>query len=270
MDDGIDIERTVERFERLENKRFKRGGFGATEEFMALAREPVDRLAQYIPEQLHRQTQLNLLLRDLDPHELALVTVASLMHSALVEREDPEMTLDLGRAVQGLAFETKVCRDPMEAMSRKVGIAAMEAGYRSDEWSVWDVTQAGNRLLDFCLRALPDWFELRSETALAAALDKAHGVVRDREKRPKAVVVPEEKQDLAVRLREQVMWAHPVLIPCRSSPKPWTGFRDGGYEEERTRPSVAFVTGAAANHQETKRAVEAAFIDGSIKPHADA
>ena len=92
MESGIDDARTMERFEKRENKRFKRDGFGATKEFAALDLEwgLVERLATYIPTQLQKPTQLNLLLRDLDHHELALVTVASLMHSALVGREDPE------------------------------------------------------------------------------------------------------------------------------------------------------------------------------------
>jgi hypothetical protein len=139
--DEIDAARTERRFERLENKRFKRGGFGATKEFTAWAKEPVDRLARYIPTRLHRKTPLNLLLLSLDPYELALAAIASLTHSALVERPDPEMTLDIGRAVQGIAFEAKVLRP--EQYSRKVGLAAMEAGYRSEEWSVPDVAQAG-------------------------------------------------------------------------------------------------------------------------------
>jgi hypothetical protein len=124
--DGINESRTVERFNRREHKRWKRDGFGGTEEFAAWAKDLVHRLAQHIPERLERRTQLNLLLRELDPNKLALAAIASLTHSALIGREDPEMTLDLGRAVQEIAFEAKVL-DP-EDMSRKGGIAAMEAG----------------------------------------------------------------------------------------------------------------------------------------------
>jgi hypothetical protein len=91
---GVDGARTFDRFE-------KRGGFGRAEVVAALDREwkLIDRLAAYIPKQLQKPTQLNLLLRDLDAHQLALVAVVSLMHSALVGREDPEMTIDLGQAV---------------------------------------------------------------------------------------------------------------------------------------------------------------------------
>jgi hypothetical protein len=107
--DGIDGARTGDRFEKRENKRFKRDGFGATQEFVSLDLEwrLVERLTAHIPTQLKKPTQLNLLLRDLDAHELALVAVASLMHSALVGREDPEMTIDIGKAVQDLAFEVQ-------------------------------------------------------------------------------------------------------------------------------------------------------------------
>lgn len=244
MRDGIDAARTIERFERRENKRFKRGGFGATEEFATweAAQGLVDRLANHIAGRLQRRTKLNLLLRELDPHNLAAAALASLTHSALVGREDPELTLDIGRAVQSVAFETKVLIP--EKMSRKVGKAAMEAGYRSEEWAVGETVDAGNFLLDCCLTALPDLFQL---------IRGSRGVL--------AVTVTEEKEELAVRLRERVMWTQPVLIPCKSPPQPWTDFRDG---------AVTFVSGAAANNKETKRAFQAALHDGGMKQHIDA
>ena len=62
------------------------------------------------------------------------------------------------------------------------------------------------------------------------------------------------------------MWAHPVIVPCTSEPKPWTGWRNGGYWDERTRLSVAFVR---SFYPDTEKSIRAAFADGSMKPHVD-
>jgi Autographiviridae RNA polymerase len=245
--DGIDVERALERFEKRERKRFKRAGFGGTKEFAALDRawRLVDRLAAYIPTQLQKPTQLNLLLRDLvdrDPRELALVVVASVAHSAVYGREDPEMTIDIGKAVQDLAFETKVLRPEKKSRGHlsafhcrqgagKVARVAMEARYRSKEWLIENEVQAGNLLLDFCLSALPDIFQLVPRQAV------------------KAVRVPDEKVDEAVEIYARQIAARPVFTPRTSPPKPWSGWRTRGYQAERERASTTFVTGAAALQQ---------------------
>ena len=242
---GVDGARTFDRFE-------KRGGFGRAEVVAALDREwkLIDRLAAYIPKQLQKPTQLNLLLRDLDAHQLALVAVVSLMHSALVGREDPEMTIDLGQAVQDLAFESKVLRP--EKYSRKVGRAAMEARYRSKEWSIENEVQAGNLLLDFCLTALPDAFQLVRGT-----------------KGVKAVKISDEKEEAAADILARLILARPVYTPRTSPPKPWSGWRARGHQDGRERASSTFVTGVAARNERTKKALTAAFRNGSMKPHLD-
>jgi Autographiviridae RNA polymerase len=231
MQHGIDRARTFARFE-------KRGGFGPAG-FVPDGWHLVDRLAAYIPTHLDKPTQLNLLLRDLDPHELALVAIASLLHSALVGREDPEMTLDLGRAVHDLAFETKVLRPGN--MPRKIGKDAMQARYRSAEWAIENEVQAGSLLLDFCLAVLPDMFEL---------IKGADGV--------KAIQFPDGIEDEVVEIYTKLVLAHPVFVPIEKQPDRWTGWR---------RDHASFVTGVY--HEDSKRAFRNAFRDGSMQPHLD-
>lgn len=250
--DGIDVDGAFERFRKRESKRFERDGFGGTREFAALdsAWRLVDRLAAHIPDQLDKPTPLNLLLRDLDPHELALVVVASLMHSGLVGREDPEMTIDLGKAVHELAFETKVLRP--EKMGHKKARAAMEVGYRSKEWLIETEVQAGNALLDFCLNALGDVFQLTRG-----------------KKGVKAVRIPDSKVDEAVDIYAGLIAADLVLVPRKSPPKPWSSWRKRGHGDARERASTTFITGAAAYNKDTQRTFAAAFRDGSMKQHLD-
>jgi DNA-directed RNA polymerase len=258
--DGINDGETFARFERRESKRLKRDGYGATKEFAALDREwnlsdrLAARLAAHVPQQiLDKPTQLNLLLRELcdsDAHELALVVVGSVAHSAVYGREDPEMTIDIGRAVQDLAFEKKVLRP--EKYSRKVGRAAMQARYRSKEWLIENEVQAGNLLLDFCLSALPDVFQLTRG-----------------KKGVKAVKIRDEKDDEHAAILERLIREHPVFAPRTTPPKPWSGWRTRGHGDARERAFTTFVTGPASRRKETREAFEAAFRNGSMQPHID-
>jgi DNA-directed RNA polymerase, mitochondrial len=251
-------QKTVERFEKREAWRAKSGGYGATAEFRAFfAPERISRLASYIREQLRARSDLTLVLRNIDPHQLALAAVASLTHSVITGRHDPGLTLDIGRAVQGELWAAKLLRDDkalhrrLSRISdpRKLARLARKAGYQRKDWSEEQVLKAGAWLLDCCLQAMPDVFETHREP-----------------RRGDVISIRPEAAELAAALREEAMWSHPVLVPCTSPPKPWTGWRAGGYWDERTRPSAAFVRD---HHKETEQAIRAAFRDGSMKQHVD-
>jgi DNA-directed RNA polymerase len=70
-------------------------------------------------------------------------------------------------------------------------------------------------------------------------------------------------------LSKELIGRNPVLYPCTSPPKPWNGWRDGGYHDERTRASVSFVKGKAARNKETEQDFRTAFRNGSVKLHVD-
>jgi hypothetical protein len=178
------------------------------------------------------------------------VAVASLIHSGLVGREDPEMTIDLGKAVHELAFETKVLRP--EKMGHRVGRAAMEAGYRSKEWSIESEVQTGNVLLDFCLGALPDVFQ------------PTRG-----KKGVKAVKIHDSRIEEAVDIYAGFIAADLVLVPRKTPPRPWSGWRERGHGDARERASTTFITGPAAYNKDTQKTFRAGFRDGSMKQHLD-
>jgi DNA-directed RNA polymerase len=56
----------------------------------------------------------------------------------------------------------------------------------------------------------------------------------------------DDAKETAGKLTQMLIWSNPALVPCTSPPKPWTDWRQGGYQDERTRASVTFVKGKAA------------------------
>jgi DNA-directed RNA polymerase len=202
-----------------------------------------------------------LVLEKCDFDVLALVTLDTLFHSIMRRYKGHKACIRLGRAAHGEAWAAKLLIDD-EALHRRIGkihdargraAAAKKAGYRSKEWTEEQAFLVGNWLIDCCLCALPDIF-----VTLRAGRNE---VVID---------VREEAKELADKLTTMLIGCNPVLVPCTSLPKPWTGWRDGGYQDERTRASVTFVKGKAARNKDTEREFKAAFRNGSMKQHVDA
>jgi DNA-directed RNA polymerase, mitochondrial len=250
---ALSEDKTIERFEKRENWRSKQG-YGATAEFGAGAPKLLPRLADYIRGRLNKRDELTLMLRGIGPDKLALAGLASLMHWAVIGRNDePGRTIDLGKTIQGELWAAQLLKDN-RALLGKIGKipnprdrlrAAKMAGFRSKDWTEKQKLKAGNWLLDCCLQALPDVFVMLPD-----------GVID----------VRDEARDWIVALRERVMWSDPVIVPCLEPPKPWTGWRDGGYWDERTRLSVSFVK---TRYKDTERDIRRAFADGSMKQHVD-
>src|SRR5262249_34499925 len=74
----------------------------------------------------------------------------------------------------------------------------------------------------------------------------------------------------AMQLRERLRWSNPSFVPCTEPPKPWTGWRDGGYWDERTRVFAPFVRNC--HHPRDIARIKRAFCDDSdsMKAHVDA
>jgi DNA-directed RNA polymerase len=260
---GVDTVRTVERFESRERWRSKIG-YGQTEQFAALDRECklLSRLADDIRAQVTCSTDdWILVLGKCDHDALALVTLDTLFNSIMRHHSERKAAIILGRAAHGEAWAAKLLIDDralhrlLSKMDnpRKRAAAATRAGYKSTEWSEEQAFLVGNWLIDCCLRALPDIF------------------VMERVGRNEVIIdVREEAKELADKLTQLLIGSNPILVPCTSPPKPWTDWRDGGYQDERTRASVTFVKGKAARNKETERAFRAAFRDGSMQQHVDA
>jgi DNA-directed RNA polymerase len=76
-------------------------------------------------------------------------------------------------------------------------------------------------------------------------------------------------KEMAADLSAQLIDNNPVLIPTTEQPRPWTTWRDGGYQNEQARASVTFVRGAASHNPKIEQAISAAFKSGTIRQHAD-
>jgi len=244
--------RTIARFEKRENQRSRRG-YSATAEFAAFAGEPLQRLADHIQDCLRARDDLAQTLRDIGSHQLALAGLASLMHSIVVGRAQPGLTIDIGKALQGELWAARLLKDNKRLLSKIAKIpdttarlrAAKKAGFRQRDWSQEQLLKAGNWVLNCCLQALPDVFELLPDGTID---------VRD------------DARELALALRERAMWSNPVIMPCTEAPKPWTGQRAGGFWDERSRLTATFVR---THHKDTEQDVRRAFRDGSMVQHVD-
>jgi DNA-directed RNA polymerase, mitochondrial len=250
-----------ERHESRERWR-SRIGYLQTMQGAALERECglLDRLSNHIRDQMAASTDdWILVLGKVDPDNLALVTLDTLFHSIMRRHKERKAAIRLGRAAHGEAWAAKLLIDD-KALHRRISKAsnprdrrvhAAYAGYRSKEWSEEQAFLVGNWLIDCALRALPDTF------------------VGSREGRNEVIIdVREEAKERADNLTQLLIGSNPVLVPCTSPPKPWTGWRDGGYQDERSRASVTFVKGR--RYKETERAFKAAFRNGSMKQLVDA
>jgi DNA-directed RNA polymerase, mitochondrial len=265
----LSVEATRARNEKRQRQRLESGGYAATAAFAALnaERQLVRRLADHIRGQLEeRSTGLTVMLRGVGPDKLALATLAVLMDVPPIRRDHRRrdeldsirdarrLGRNIGRLVQGELWAADLLRT-RRALLKRISklpprqrvVALRRIDWEDRDWPEKQVLQAGTWLLDCCLQAMPDVFGRYRESR------RGPGVIYD-------IDVIHTRLDAAelATLRERVMGANPVIFPCTSEPKPWTDWRDGGYWDERTRFSVAFVR---THYKDTEREIRAAFAD---------
>jgi DNA-directed RNA polymerase len=251
-----DVARTAERHEARERWRSKLG-YGQTMQFAALDRhyDLISRLADVIRNQVVNSDWI-LVLGKCDPDSLALATLDTLIASIINQHSEKRTAIKLGRAAHGEAWAAKLLIDD-KSLHRRISKAEdrrnliKKAGYRSKEWSEEQAFHVGTWLIDCCLRALPEIFEMRR-----------YGEI--------FIDIRESAKEQAAKLTQILIGSNPVLVPSTSPPKPWIDWRDGGYQDARTRASVTFVKGKAARHKDTEGSFRAAFHSGEMKQHVDA
>jgi DNA-directed RNA polymerase len=260
-DDGINWKRTRERAERQEHYRSK-VGYAATGQFAALDREfnLIECVAKEIREQLKTSTDDWVwTLRGRNADDLAASSLNHLISSIVRGRKYVKIAIQLGRAAHRQLWAADLLKRSRRDYTkiRKKGRpdermkAAYRAGYRSDEWTEEQAFNVGNWLIDCCTRALPDFFDTSQRTARDEVI----------------IDIRESSKGLAAHLSQQLIGKNPVLIPTFEPPKPWTGWRDGGYHDKASR--VPFIKGAAARNPKIKQAIVKAFKTGSMQQHVD-
>jgi DNA-directed RNA polymerase, mitochondrial len=264
--------RTSEKFERQESAK---RSFAATAECVALCEELAPRLAEVIADKLNQRTPLMLELRPLGPHVLAIAALSMALESIVMERGEPEATIALGRAVQGELWARKQPRKTRTKIIKSADPkqASRAAGYSVREWPRTHAAQVGNFLKGALLEALPAVFALRdpTETLMEARYNAARATKKLRARKlsvPHELCITTGGEARAMQLRARLRWMSPSFVPCTEPPKPWTGWRDGGYWDERTRVFAPFVRNC--HHPRDIARIKRAFRDGSMKAHVDA
>jgi DNA-directed RNA polymerase, mitochondrial len=264
--------RTREKFERQES--VKRS-FTATAECMALCEESAPRLAEVIADKLNERPPMMLELRPLGPHVLAIAALSMALESIVMERGEPEATIALGRAVQGELWARKQPRKTRTKIGKSADPkqASREAGYSVRDWPRSRAAQVGNFLKGALLEALPAVFALRDPTE--TLMEARYNAARARKKLkawklsvPHELCITTGGEARAMQLRARLRWMNPSFVPCTEPPKPWTGWHDGGYWDERTRVFAPFVRNC--HHPMDIARIKRAFRDGSMKAHVDA
>jgi len=264
--------RTGEKFERQESAK---RSFTATAECVALCEELAPRLAEVIADKLNERTPLMMELRPLGPHVLAIAALSMALESIVMERGEPEATIALGRAVQGELWARKQPRKTRTKMIKSVDPqqSSREAGYNVRDWPRSHAAQVGNFLKGALLEALPEVFTLRdpTETLMEARYNAARAKKKLKARKlsvPHELCITAGGEARAMQLRERLRWLNPSFVPCTEPPKPWTGWRNGGYWDERTRVFAPFVRNC--HHPRDIARIKRAFLDGTMKQHVAA
>jgi DNA-directed RNA polymerase len=112
------------------------------------------------------------------------------------------------------------------------------SGYQSKTWTRIETIQAGEVLLNWALKALPDAFLIK----------KQNGIYYP--------AISKDVEEVVLAAVEAAKLRSPVFPPCTEPPEPWSSFECGGYWDERTRLGATFVRKAL--HKGPRKAVEEA------------
>lgn len=136
---------------------------------------------------------------------------------------------------------------------RRKALSSMLSKQEKGRWSPWPQ--------DTKLRVGGYILSMVIQHSSVFALYKAPGEDR------RFITVTEEAQEFLTDLESKPIWFKPVLLPMVVPPKPWKGYKDGGYLTEDLQSRVHFVRTRDPEHQQM---IEKAFQDGSIDPVAAA
>jgi DNA-directed RNA polymerase, mitochondrial len=247
--------KTKEQFESKEDRQVKKGTpYVRRAEGQAVCETLLPDLAAFMRSReapAPPKGGLSIVIRELEPEELALVALSSLLNAInqksrkrprnKKKRSNAEMKLKLA---MGRTLHEECLRKGLLKQNRKANKKVMQAWkYREPSWSNEQYVQAGN------------WM-------LACVMQKLNGhFVRDRDGFPG---VTEEHKEFVLRLRAELIDRNPVFLPTTEPLQDWTGWRSGGYWDDGTRISATFVRDS---HPDMKKAIKRAF--GKGVPHIE-
>jgi DNA-directed RNA polymerase len=270
----LEITKTQNRFNKQEDRLEKDFGWGVTHGPMSITRNFIKELADRVPEFLvanNRNDQDFIdLIKDLPKETIALCAMQTAF--SIIghhQRRSMAKTLTtLGQALEGecyakglLDFNKKLSKR-LDKLARtrhgnlKYRRAAVRTIARKNKFIVesWDRKQqaiGGNWCLNLLLTVLPDVFAL----------------VTINDHNEKELGITEDAFHLADKAIGQAILGKPVYLPSLRSPKPWTGFNEGGSWDNRLRRYCHIMR---TRHTETTALVRGAIAEGTMKPTVDA
>lgn len=273
---ALSEEATVKRFNDEQDRIARDFGYGQTAGALKITKDCLKTLTDYLQSKIDNipnlsegdhEKDLLRLIRHLPTEIIGLSTLNVALNSVALGKNDLHTRIALGSAIASEAWAAglleaneKLAKRIERAARRKHGNVqyrkqaarsiAARAGYRSKTWDRGLLIKAGNVLLDYVLRALPDVFTLDRVEGVSSYLTISDGALA-----------------LAEQAVEQVLQQRPVFLPSTDPIKPWTSWLDGGYWDEWARLKAPFVR---THHKETAGAIRAAWKDGAMQPHVDA
>ncbi len=266
---------TADRFNVAQDRVIRDFGYGQTAGALAVSQDSFSVLSDYIQAKIDNLSDLPesdekeflKVIRHLPVEVIAMSALNAALDAVAMGRGTLQTRLQLGYAIGGECWSAGLLTEAPElakridrAVRRRHGSLkyrkqaahsiASRAGYRGKTWSRELTVKAGIVLMDYVLKALPNVFQFVEEPGAEGCL-----------------TISDNALDLACRAVEQSLCRNPVFFPCTVPPKPWTGWHEGGYWDERTRLRAAVIR---THHKETAGAIRAAMSAGAMKPHLDA
>jgi DNA-directed RNA polymerase len=265
---------TLARFNKRQDRTVLQQGYGASVGALKLTEDYLPSLSLLLADELSSQARGNnkfstfaVVSRNLDPDVLAAAVFNALWHGVATGCSLRALMLAIGHAVHGecwaaglLAANGKLHARIARAVKARHGNVkirhtaargtAKRAGYRAKDWSREEVLSVGGFCLNLCFQVL-DGVLLRERGADGSE---------------EFVTVAPEAIEIAERAVDQAITRRPVFVPVSAPPAPWSGFRRGGYWDERARFSAPVVR---AYHKDTIAAINSAIRSGQMQPHLD-
>jgi DNA-directed RNA polymerase len=131
---------------------------------------------------------------------------------------------------------------------------ARHAGYHEQCWTPLTVRAVGEWAYQLVMATLPEAF-IQVEDV------NEDGIVIE------IPTITEGALAVGEAAVEDCLRRNPVFLPCVSPPKPWTGWRDGGYWDARTRISTTLVR---TPYKQSQAVIQNAIKSGDMAVHLEA
>lgn len=295
-----EFERSRTKIAKIDARRVRASGSGATTGGKALVNRYHDRLAEafrYALLDAHaglkNEAALVVILRGLSPELLALCSIQTLLHSIGMRDHLTATLTALGEAASGECWAkdlTQACAPGSDKVAKAEWKRQRAIVSRLTNEVTKSHSNVGRRLasmqkriekrIDGTVTGLTSNFSVKEWKAkdlvlaggwLWNVVSTALPEVFIRETRQHglnttlSITLSPDAEDIITAALDQAMVSNPVYWPSGSPPKPWTSWNDGGSWDDRVTASVL-----RSWHKDTQASVKHAIKTGQMQPALDA